>query len=135
MCRAVESSQDWILAGYCGVDVLENPRIPRGGFPAIVAKRNAGLEAASASRIQLEEQVRAGELAVEVLSEAGGARVERRAHVLPFRIADAAEPSVLKGGKERDEAEQRHRNGEHRQATAPSHLASLACRFRANEVP
>ena len=48
-----------------------------------------------------------------------------------FRIADVAKPSVLKGGKERNQPEQRHRNSEHRQATAPSHLASLARAFRA----
>ena len=72
---------------------LDHPRIPRRGLPAIVRSAMRDSRLPAASRIQLEEQVRAGELAVEVLSEAGGARVERRAHVLPFRIADAAEPS------------------------------------------
>ena len=80
-------------------------------------------------RIELEQQVGARQLAIEVLGEPVGARVQRRVHALAFRVADAAEPLVLQRREQRDQPEQGARHDDHRQPESASHAASLARRF------
>ena len=48
-----------------------------------------------------------------------------RAHVFALRIADAAEPLVLKCREERDQPQQSHRQDEHRQPESTPHLGRV----------
>ena len=56
-------------------------------------------------RLEVEREIDARELAVELLREIGGARAQARAHPLALRLAHFAEPAVL----QRRERDQQHR--------------------------
>jgi hypothetical protein len=87
------------------------PVVPRGHLPrhAVVARRGP----------DLEEQVRAIELAIEVFGEAGRAGLQRRAHAVALGVADLPEPAVLQPGEQHDEAEQPSGQHEHRRPESP----------------
>ncbi len=75
-----------------------------------VAIARSGLEADSV-RLAVERHVDAGELAVELLREVGGARLQAGAHARAFSLADFAEPAVLQH-RERDEQHGEHDAGD-----------------------
>src|SRR5205823_382121 len=105
-------------------------REPRRLLPALVARRDARRGVLPRRRrIDLEQQERPRQLAVEVLRELGRARVQRRAHALAFRVADASQPPVLERREQRNQAEQRGREQRKRRPESPPHTASLARAF------
>ena len=87
---------------------LTRPRRRRRRLPLRVApprSPRAG-SASSASRLDVERDVDARELAVERLRELGGARLQARAHPLALGLADFAEPAVLQRRERREQHEQ-----------------------------
>jgi hypothetical protein len=64
--------------------------------------------------LELEQQERARQLAIELLREGGGMRIERGRSTVAFRLADAPEPGVLKRAEDRNQPKQRSRDHEHR---------------------
>ncbi len=110
-----------------GIEGLEETREPRRGLPAIVASREPRrelgvIDARTERRIGLEEQVGAGDLAVEVLRELGGAGRERRAPLCALGLADLPQPAVLQHRQQRDQSQQRDGHDRERWPEAPPHI-------------
>ena len=110
-------------------DFLDQARMTRVHHPALVpCVESRGQILVLGRRFQLECDVGARQLPVELLRECGGMRAEIGRHALALRIADLAQPAVLQRREHRDQAEQSGRHDEQRQPETGPHRPSLAPR-------
>ncbi len=86
--------------------------------PLEVSDRVEGGDHRRRAAIGLQPEVRARQLAIELLRELRHLRAQTRLHAVPLVGADLAEPPPLQGGQQREQAEEQHGDAEHRKPDA-----------------